>query len=408
MFTGRRWDFEEGSGLYYYRLRYYAQEESQRAAPEVPQRHRGYAKRRIAARQAERVGCGETSRSLERQVEQTSVSEVLPAALRQAGPAPDVIVRIRSRSPSRSRGAAATGWRIARFGAALVALAAGASGCATTASPRPPVSEHPRGGGVPAANGEERRVQAGVATDQSRPADVQVARALDGRWRSALALFRKRKYFQAKEEFSRILELDPRSRSALQYRAMCSLEIGRPLEARKDLTVALAGASGRERARVLGLRAEAWQALTDLRAMHADYVESLAVARTPETLISRGQFFLETGDYDRALADFTAAIESEPERESQCTALLGRSKTWRELERFDEAERDADSVVALDPDRASGWAQRGLVRFDKAMWRAAARDFAEAVARMPRSDPFSAHLQRLAERSLELDGRQSD
>ena len=60
----------------------------------------------------------------------------------------------------------------------------------------------------------------------------------------------------------------------------------------------------------------------------------------------RGQEFRKRGDLNAAIADFTKAIEQQPQ---MAFFYVDRGAALRELGRYDEAEKDFARAVELDP-----------------------------------------------------------
>jgi tetratricopeptide (TPR) repeat protein len=87
--------------------------------------------------------------------------------------------------------------------------------------------------------------------------------------------------------------------------------------------------------------------------------------------------------YDEALADFTRAIELDPE---DAGAIVSRGETYRAMERYDEALADFTRAIELDPEDAGAIASRGetyrlMGRYDEAL-----ADLARAIELDPTSD----------------------
>lgn len=277
----------------------------------------------------------------------------------------------------------------ATSGALLAALAL-TVGCATAAAEGP-------GNGEPAA-------PAKTSAETRHPDHLK---DINARWRDAVRRFRQGDYATAEAMFSRILAVAPKTRLAVEYRAKCLLALGRPKSACNDLDYLLREAHGKERARLLELRAQVWRALDKPDAAQTDYEESLQLEPSADTYASRGEYLLELGHYRQAQVDLSRALSGCPDPETRYSALLCRSLARQKLGELDASEEDATQLIQLLPEEASGWRLRGLIRFDKKQWRAAAEDLVEALARLPLSDPDVARLKRLAERALQYHSEQS-
>ena len=94
-------------------------------------------------------------------------------------------------------------------------------------------------------------------------------------------------------------------------------------------------------------RAQAYENLGDRRAAIADYTSALVCdAGQWEALSNRGVLHYEEGDLERALADFDAAIRL---GKNQISLYQNRSIVLSGLGRHDEAARDLETVLSLDP-----------------------------------------------------------
>jgi len=77
-----------------------------------------------------------------------------------------------------------------------------------------------------------------------------------------------------------------------------------------------------------------------------------AVGRAPEFVpiyLNRGEFWLRTGNPDRAKSDFDRAIALKPE---SADAFFGRANASRQAGSFDDAISDYRRAIELAPDRA--------------------------------------------------------
>jgi len=73
----------------------------------------------------------------------------------------------------------------------------------------------------------------------------------------------------------------------------------------------------------------------------------------------RGRAFNAKQDYDRALADFNEAIQSNPR---SVTALTLRGDFFVERREYDRAIRDFEQAIELDPSSAAAFADRESAR----------------------------------------------
>lgn len=95
-------------------------------------------------------------------------------------------------------------------------------------------------------------------------------------------------------------------------------------------------------------------------------VAPTSLASTPSTdlseyFFSRGLFFLEQGEYPRAIENYTMAIAKQRD---YAEAYLERGCTYIRLSDFDKAVEDLTESLFLRPDDCRGYSQRGNVYYN--------------------------------------------
>ncbi len=96
-------------------------------------------------------------------------------------------------------------------------------------------------------------------------------------------------------------------------------------------------------------------------------------------LDAMGQAAFLEGDYQRAVEQFSAAIE---EQESY-DAYLHRAIAWMKQDSCSEAEADLSRLTELYPDAAGPYHQRGICRGTMGKYNAALEDFTKAIEMDP-------------------------
>jgi tetratricopeptide (TPR) repeat protein len=91
---------------------------------------------------------------------------------------------------------------------------------------------------------------------------------------------------------------------------------------------------------------------------------------------NRGQDWFHAGEYDRAIADFDAAIRLNP---ASAWTLNNRGTAWYFKGDPDRAFADFDAAVQRDPEYARAWHNRGEVRRDKGNFNGAVADYGKAI-----------------------------
>jgi tetratricopeptide (TPR) repeat protein len=99
-----------------------------------------------------------------------------------------------------------------------------------------------------------------------------------------------------------------------------------------------------------------------------------------ETLFRRGDCWLQTRQYEKAVADFSSALAAAP---SHPQAHLGRGAAHSFLGRYQEAIGDFSRAIVVDPKNAEAWRSRALARAWSGDRSAALADLNQALALAP-------------------------
>lgn len=93
--------------------------------------------------------------------------------------------------------------------------------------------------------------------------------------------------------------------------------------------------------------------------------------------VRTGNYRLEDGLFDQAIAEFTAALEKNPEHTG---AHLGMAVTHLQMGELEEAVAWFDRVLALDPEMAVAYADRGIAWDRLGEHEKALADYRQALA----------------------------
>ncbi len=102
-------------------------------------------------------------------------------------------------------------------------------------------------------------------------------------------------------------------------------------------------------------------------------------------LVLRGMGFVDLGDADKAMADFTEALHVTPDSDF---ALHMRGQLLSDYGRFDAAIADFDQAIRLDPDEGSNFHGRAAAYEAKGLYERAIADFDEVF----RLEPFDQYV----------------
>lgn len=94
----------------------------------------------------------------------------------------------------------------------------------------------------------------------------------------------------------------------------------------------------------------------------------------------RGLVYHLRGDYDRALADFTRALQLDPQN---VVIYTRRSEIYRYRKDYDRALADLDEAIRIDPEFADAYAERGGIRREQGDLAQALADLNEALRLKP-------------------------
>jgi len=106
-------------------------------------------------------------------------------------------------------------------------------------------------------------------------------------------------------------------------------------------------------------------------------VFAFAVSRSD---VANGYAKFNKGDWDGAIADYTKAIESNP---NDTDAIMGRGAAKRAKGDLDGAIADYSTVIESKPDNADAYVGRGDVNYSKRDWDDAIADFTKSIEIKP-------------------------
>jgi len=96
---------------------------------------------------------------------------------------------------------------------------------------------------------------------------------------------------------------------------------------------------------------------------------------------NRGNSYLEKEDFDRAIADYTAVIRINPK---YAMAYLGRGYAYGEKQDYERAIADYNIAIRVDPKYAAAYNNRGVARKNKGEYDLAIADYSEAIRLDPK------------------------
>ncbi len=100
----------------------------------------------------------------------------------------------------------------------------------------------------------------------------------------------------------------------------------------------------------------------------------------PEASPIVAESWLEAGELDKALKDYTEATQRDP---TYAHAYLNRANIWMQRGDIDAAIEDCKAAIRLEPTDDRFYFNRGLAWQEKQVWENAIQDFLEAIRLNP-------------------------
>jgi tetratricopeptide (TPR) repeat protein len=221
----------------------------------------------------------------------------------------------------------------------------------------------------------------GAAAERRRAKAVRPARAGDY-YLNGVEEYQRGEIARALRSFHGALQLQPDHFEAQCFLAVCSLNAGRPGEARVGLTAGLGQRPGFAWLYLLrGVAAVQEKAFTDA---DADFTAALRLdAGAPVRYAvhaNRGRLRLLQGKLDQAIAELEKAATLRPD---EVHAHLLLAQAFRRQKRFADAGREISTAVRLRPDLALVHRARGQLHLERGDRKAALRDFRRAIRLEP-------------------------
>ena len=114
---------------------------------------------------------------------------------------------------------------------------------------------------------------------------------------------------------------------------------------------------------------------------HSYSAESLKPEESVDSYFKQGNVYLEEGQYEKAIAAYTGAIEIKP---GYADAIFNRGNAYSKSRRLDLAIKDYTLVIEIDPGNAGPYLNRGLVYSGKGEYNKAITDFTKVIEINPK------------------------
>jgi len=111
------------------------------------------------------------------------------------------------------------------------------------------------------------------------------------------------------------------------------------------------------------------------------YIEKTRITTSYDKAIENGFFYAEKGDYEKAISDFTKAIELSPENSE---TYNNRGFAYMNKGYYDEALADFNKAIEINPKYSKAYNNRGLSYYNKKLYDEAISDFNKAIELDPK------------------------
>lgn len=192
-------------------------------------------------------------------------------------------------------------------------------------------------------------------------------------------------YDRAQADISEALRLDPRSSRAYWLRALIAQELKQRDEATRNFDRAIE----LDAHDAILLESRGWNRLDrhEYDKAIADFDAALSAypAQAESVLRGRGYAWYGKHEYGQAIADFDAALRLDP---ADARALAGRAAAHGSRQEYDAAIADADEAIRLNASAQNAFLVRGVARMYRGELESAETDLDEAV-RLDASDRYA-------------------
>ena len=133
-------------------------------------------------------------------------------------------------------------------------------------------------------------------------------------------------------------------------------------------------------AKALNNRGNAYLALGQIDRAISDYTNAINILPSAVAYFNRGNAYLKKEQYDKAEKDYDEALKLDP---TLVDAYLNRGVTFTNRGQYDRAIADYNEVLKLRPNFAPAYVKRGIANFAKGDHAKAIADFNEALRLEP-------------------------
>jgi tetratricopeptide (TPR) repeat protein len=186
---------------------------------------------------------------------------------------------------------------------------------------------------------------------------------------------------KAIQQYSKVLELEPKNLEALVWRATLYMGVGKYTEAIQDHTKTLE--LGSINVTTLFVRAVLYRLTGAYTEAIQDYSKALELEpKNVGALIGRAAAFIGTGAYTEAIRDYSKALELEPQNTA---ALVGQATVFMRVSAYTEAIQDYSKALELEPQNTAALVGRATVFMRVSAYTEAIQDYSKALELEPKN-----------------------
>ena len=202
------------------------------------------------------------------------------------------------------------------------------------------------------------------------------------------AWFEKEDYDRAITDYKKAIELNPKNAEYNDTLKRAMSKKAEQVAAKKE-----------KDATVYNKRGIAWYEKKNYDKAIADFTKAIELNPRDDVLYhNRGNAWYRKGNYDKAIANYTKAIELNPKDDDYYNM---RGIAWYEKKNYDKAIADFTKAIDLNPKEGAYYHNRGDAWFNKEDYDRAIANFTKAVELDPKNTKYNDKLKRAMSKKAE-------
>lgn len=214
--------------------------------------------------------------------------------------------------------------------------------------------------------------------------------------RKGIEYFNAGQFDPAIAEYTKAIELLPGYYAAYLNRGRSYLDAGQPDLAMRDFSDAVNSNLVKDLSEAYFFRGRVFRERNECEASVAEY--SKAIESNPDLIsayLNRGNLFFDKEDFDQALADYSYAIDNNDDARRYkiedrflADAYCKRAQIFEKKENFDQCIEDYTKAVELDPQETDAYFRRGLIHHKQKNYGLAVKDYSRLIELEPNNKTY--------------------